>query len=131
MLVGAATLKKKALHAWHGLGIHHVTKPLGSDWIGVVMGLGFVLGFGSWTENFAGVLRPVQARNSAAARRPALVGAFPKLLLPAIISRPGLIAVVTVHGLGGKSVSTQYNTAIPHLSGNFFFFSSRRRHTRS
>src|SRR5947209_10535331 len=50
---GALKLGPPALHSWHGLGIHHVTNPLGSDWIGVVFGLGFVLGFGYWTTNFA------------------------------------------------------------------------------
>src|ERR1700742_359266 len=39
-------LGEHGLHAWQGLGIHHVTNPLGSDWVGLVFGLGFVLSFG-------------------------------------------------------------------------------------
>jgi solute:Na+ symporter, SSS family len=109
-----------ALHAWKGLSESHPTNPLHSGWIGVVFGLGFVLGFGYWTTNFAEVQRALSARNLSAARRTPLIGAFPKLLLPAIIILPGLLAVVTVHGLGGTSVSLQYNTAIPHLIGNYF-----------
>jgi solute:Na+ symporter, SSS family len=112
-------LGKPGLHAWKGLGIHHVTNPLKSDWVGVVFGLGFVLGFGYWTTNFAEVQRALSARNMSAARRTPLIGAYPKIFLPAIIILPGLIAVVTVHGLGGTSVNLQYNTAIPHLIGNF------------
>ncbi len=107
------------LHAWRGTAIHHVTNPLASDWVGIVFGLGFVLGFGYWTTNFAEVQRALSARNLSAARRTPLIGAYPKLFLPAIIILPGLIAVVTIKGLGGKSVGTQYNTAIPHLIGNF------------
>jgi SSS family solute:Na+ symporter len=107
------------LHAWRGLGIHHVTNPISSDWIGVVFGLGFVLRFGYWTTNFAEVQRALSARNLSAARRTPLIGAYPKILLPAIIIVPGLIAAVTVKGLGGKSTSLQYNTAIPHLIGNY------------
>src|SRR2546421_5567443 len=108
------------LHAWRGLGIHHVTNPLASDWVGVVFGLGFVLSFGYWTTNFAEVQRALSARNMSASRRTPLIGAYPKIFLPAIIILPGLIAVLTVHGLGvGKDVSLQYNTAIPHLIGNF------------
>jgi SSS family solute:Na+ symporter len=108
------------LHAWRGLKIHHVTNPLKSDWIGVVFGLGFVLGFGYWTTNFAEVQRALSARNMSASRRTPLIGAFPKIFLPAIIILPGLIAVLTVHGLGiGKSLGLQYNTAIPHLIGNY------------
>jgi solute:Na+ symporter, SSS family len=107
------------LHAWHGLGVHHVTNPLTSDWIGVVFGLGFVLSFGYWTTNFAEVQRALSARNMSAARRTPLIGAFPKIFLPAIIIIPGLIAVATVHGLGGKAIGSQYNTAIPHLIGEW------------
>ena len=108
-------LGNAGLHAWHGLGVHHVTNPLTSDWIGVVFGLGFVLSFGYWTTNFAEVQRALSARNLSAARRTPLIGAYPKILLPAIIIIPGLIGIATVHGLGGTSLSSQYNTAIPHL----------------
>jgi SSS family solute:Na+ symporter len=65
------------------------------------------------------VQRALSARNMSASRRTPLIGAYPKIFLPAIIILPGLIAVVTVHGLGGSSVSPQYNTAIPHLVGNY------------
>jgi SSS family solute:Na+ symporter len=112
-------LGNPGLHAWQGLAIHHVTNPLASDWVGVVFGLGFVLSFGYWTTNFAEVQRALSASNISAARRTPLIGAFPKIFLPAIIILPGLIAVVTVKGLGGTSVNLQYNTAIPHLIGNY------------
>jgi solute:Na+ symporter, SSS family len=109
------------LHAWHGLSIHHPTNPLMSSWIGLVFGLGFVLSFGYWTTNFAEVQRALSARNLSASQRTPLIGAYPKIFLPFIIILPGLIAVVTVQGLGvGKSLSLQYNTAIPHLIGQFF-----------
>ncbi|MBV9837548.1 MAG: sodium:solute symporter family protein [Solirubrobacterales bacterium] len=113
-------LGSNGLHAWRGLGIHHVTNPLGSDWIGVVFGLGFVISFGYWTTNFAEVQRALSARNLSAARRTPLIGAFPKTFIPLIITLPGLIAVLLVHGLGvGKAVGVQYNTAIPHLIATF------------
>jgi SSS family solute:Na+ symporter len=114
-------LGSAGLHSWRGLSIHHPTNPLGSSWIGVVFGLGFVLGFGYWTTNFAEVQRALSARNLSAARRTPLIGAYPKIFLPAIIILPGLMALVTVHGLGvGKAVGNQYNTAIPHLIGQYF-----------
>jgi solute:Na+ symporter, SSS family len=113
-------LGEAGLHAWRGLAIHHVTNPLMSDWVGIVFGLGFVLGFGYWTTNFAEVQRALSARNMSASRRTPLIGAFPKIFLPAIIILPGLIAVVTVKGLGvGTNLGMQYNTAIPHLIGNY------------
>jgi solute:Na+ symporter, SSS family len=112
-------LGEPGLHAWQGLGVGHVTNPLASDWVGVVFGLGFVLSFGYWTTNFAEVQRALSARNMSAARRTPLIGAYPKIFLPAIIILPGLIATVTVKGLGGSSLGLQYNTAIPHLISSF------------
>ncbi len=112
-------LGQPGLHAWRGLAIHHVTNPLASDWVGIVFGLGFVLSFGYWTTNFAEVQRALSARNMSASRRTPLIGAYPKIFLPAIIILPGLIAVVTVKGLGGSSVNLQYNTAIPQLIGSY------------
>jgi SSS family solute:Na+ symporter len=78
-----------------------------------------VLSFGYWTTNFAEVQRALSAKNMSAARRTPLIGAYPKIFLPAIIILPGLIAAVTVKGLGGEGLSEQYNTAIPHLMGDF------------
>ncbi|HEY7631333.1 MAG TPA: hypothetical protein VH817_11555, partial [Thermoleophilaceae bacterium] len=112
-------LGEPGLHAWQGFGIGNVTNPLGADWIGLVFGLGFVLSFGYWTTNFAEVQRALSAKNMSAARRTPLIGAYPKIFLPAIIILPGLIAAVTVKGLGGDAVNQQYNTAIPHLMGNY------------
>jgi SSS family solute:Na+ symporter len=116
--VRASRLGEGGLHAWEGLGIHHVTNPIGADWVGIVFGLGFVLSFGYWTTNFAEVQRALSARNLSAARRTPLIGAYPKIFIPALTIIPGLVALVTVKGLGGRSLSLQYNTAIPHLIGN-------------
>jgi SSS family solute:Na+ symporter len=114
-------LGNAGLHAWHGLSIHHPTNTLASSWIGVVFGLGFVLSFGYWTTNFAEVQRALSAKNMSAARRTPLIGAYPKIFLPFIIILPGLIAVASIPNLGqGKSLSNQFNTAIPHLIQQFF-----------
>jgi SSS family solute:Na+ symporter len=100
-------------HAWRGVGVGHPTNPLG-DWIGIVFGLGFVLSFGYWTTNFAEVQRALAAKNLLAARRTSLIGAYPKIFIPALTIIPGLVALVTVKGLG-KDVP--YNDAIPALVG--------------
>src|SRR5438270_2465287 len=50
------------LHAWRGLGIGHVTNPIGGNWLVMAMGLGFVLSFGYWTTNFAEVQRALSAK---------------------------------------------------------------------
>ena len=89
--------------------------PLGANWIGIIFGLGFVLSFGYWTTNFAEVQRALSAKNMNAARRTPIIAAFPKLLIPAVTVIPGLIALVTVQGLGADEGDLAYNNAIPLL----------------
>ena len=114
-----SVLGDTGLHAWRGLGIGHVTNPIGGNWLVMAMGLGFVLSFGYWTTNFAEVQRALSAKNLSAARRTPLIGAYPKIFIPALTIIPGLIALVTVKGLGNSSPSLQYNAAIPLLVGKF------------
>jgi solute:Na+ symporter, SSS family len=111
--VRAGKLGEGALHAWSNTGNSH--NPLGASWIGIVFGLGFVLSFGYWTTNFAEVQRALSAKDMSAARRTPIIGAFPKLFIPAITVIPGLIALVTVQGLGAKNGALVYNNAIPLL----------------
>jgi SSS family solute:Na+ symporter len=103
------------LHTWQGTGVGDVTNPLGSSWIGIIFGLGFLLSFGYWTTNFAEVQRAMSARNMSAARRTPLIGAFPKLFIPALTIIPGLIALVLFPKLGAESGQFTYTNAIPLL----------------
>jgi SSS family solute:Na+ symporter len=113
-------LGEGGLHAWEGLAIGNVTNPIDANWIAIVFGLGFVLSFGYWTTNFAEVQRALSAKNLSAARRTPLIGAYPKIFIPALTIIPGLVALVTVKGLGGKDPNLQYNNAIPLLIGKYF-----------
>jgi len=61
------------------------------------------------------VQRALSAKNMNAARRTPIIAAFPKLLIPAVTVIPGLIAAVTIAGLGAKDGDLQYNNAIPLL----------------
>ncbi|MEU4439685.1 sodium:solute symporter family protein [Micromonospora chalcea] len=106
-------LGEAGLHAWEGTG--STGNPLGAHWLGIVFGLGFVLSFGYWTTNFAEVQRALSARNMSAARRTPIIAAYPKLLIPAVTVIPGLIALVTVKGLGADDGDLVYNNAIPLL----------------
>jgi SSS family solute:Na+ symporter len=114
-----SVLGDAGLHAWKGLAIGHVTNPIGGNWLVMVMGLGFVLSFGYWTTNFAEVQRALSAKNMSAARRTPLIGAYPKIFIPALTIIPGLVALVTIHGLGKSDPNLQYNAAIPLLVGKY------------
>jgi SSS family solute:Na+ symporter len=59
----------------------------------MIFGLGFVLSFGYWCTNFLVVQRAMAAKNMGAARRTPLIAALPKMLFPALVIVPGMIAV--------------------------------------
>jgi solute:Na+ symporter, SSS family len=107
------------LHSWQGTGVGHVTNPLEASWIPIVLGLGFVLSFGYWTTNFAEVQRALSAKSLSAAQRTPLIGAFPKIFIPAITVIPGLVALVTIPDLGSSKPNMEYNNAIPLLINEF------------
>jgi SSS family solute:Na+ symporter len=79
--------------AWHTLLSGPANNPMGVDWFAMVFGLGFVLSFGYWCTNFLVVQRAMAARNMTAARNTPLVAAVPKMLFPALVILPGMIAV--------------------------------------
>jgi solute:Na+ symporter, SSS family len=106
-----------AFSTWGGVGVGHWTNPLG-DWIGIVFGLGFVLSFGYWTTNFAEVQRALSAKDLSAAQRTPLIGAYPKIFIPALTIIPGLIALAIIPNLGTPK-GASYNDAIPLLMGRF------------
>jgi SSS family solute:Na+ symporter len=118
--VSHSKLGGQAAHSWQGLGVGHATNPIGANWIAIVFGLGFVQSFGYWTTNFAEVQRALSARSLSAARRTPLIGAFPKMLAPAITIIPGMIAAVSIKGLGGSNPDLAYNNAVPLLMRQYF-----------
>ena len=70
--------------------------PMGVEWFGMVMGLGFVLSFGYWCTDFLVVQRAMAANSMSAARRTPLIAAVPKMLFPALVIMPGMIAMVAM-----------------------------------
>jgi len=102
--------------------------PLGVEWFGVIMGLGFVLSFGYWCTNFLVVQRALAAGSMAAARKTPLIGAIPKMLLPVLVIVPGMIAIaLTYMPDSGFTLPTKegsdllnYDMAIPVLLKTYF-----------
>jgi len=79
-------------HTWVGMS-HSSTNPLGVEWFGLVMGLGFVLSFGYWCTDFLVVQRAMAADSMTSARRTPLIAAIPKMFFPFLVILPGLIAI--------------------------------------
>jgi SSS family solute:Na+ symporter len=92
--------------------------PMGIDWLGLVLGLGFVLSFGYWCTDFLVIQRTLSARDMEAAQKAPLIGAAVKLVLPFIAILPGLLALPLLPGLGQGGQS--YNLALPLLIKRYF-----------
>ena len=84
-------------HAWSHLG-NAAKNPIGVEWFGLVMGLGFVLSFGYWCTDFLVVQRAMAADSMAAARRTPLIAAVPKMLFPFLVILPGMLALAATAG---------------------------------
>jgi SSS family solute:Na+ symporter len=94
--------------------------PLGVEWFGLVMGLGFVLSFGYWCTDFLVVQRAMAADSMTAARRTPLIAAIPKMFFPFLVILPGMIALVTVPRLvapaAGDPAATAADSALAEAS---------------
>jgi SSS family solute:Na+ symporter len=79
--------------AWKPIIAGPAANPMGVDVFAMVFGLGFVLSFGYWCTNFLVIQRAMAAKDMTAARRTPLIAAVPKMLFPALVILPGMIAI--------------------------------------
>jgi SSS family solute:Na+ symporter len=98
--------------------------PMGVEWFGMVMGLGFVLSFGYWCTDFLVIQRAMAAKSMTAARRTPLFAAIPKMLFPALVILPGMIAIALHSNRGGllpvgSDGTPNYNLAMPALLAHY------------
>lgn len=104
------------------------SNPMGIEWFGLAMGLGFVLSFGYWCTDFLVVQRAMAAKSMSAARRTPLIAAVPKMLFPFLVILPGMIAIALTYKSGGSGFTLpkkpdgtfEYNMAIPMMLGHYF-----------
>ncbi len=90
-----ATLPTAYTHSWQGM-TNPQTNPLGVEWFGLAMGLGFVLSFGYWCTDFLVIQTAMATDSEENARRVPLIAAIPKMFFPFLVILPGLIAIGTV-----------------------------------
>jgi SSS family solute:Na+ symporter len=101
--------------------------PMGIEWFGMAMGLGFVLSFGYWCTDFLVVQRAMAADSMLSARRTPLIAAIPKMLFPALVILPGMIALAISATPGELFTlplkadgSVNYDMTIPLMLQAFF-----------
>jgi len=108
------TLPTNMTHSWQGMA-HASTNTLGVEWVGLAMGLGFVLSFGYWCTDFLVIQRAMAADSEVSARKVPLIAAIPKMFFPFLVILPGLIAVsVTSHMAGTPAAVIHSRTASGH-----------------
>ena len=101
--------------------------PMGVEWFGMAMGLGFVLSFGYWCTDFLVVQRAMVAENETSARKVPLIAAVPKMLFPFLVILPGMIAIALTakSGQSGfalpvKGNAFDYDMTIPLMLKQYF-----------
>jgi SSS family solute:Na+ symporter len=103
------TLPATMTHSWRGMA-HASTNTLGVEWVGLAMGLGFVLSFGYWCTDFLVIQRAMAADSEVSARRVPLIAAVPKMFFPFLVILPGLIAVSVTSHMGANTPPARYAT---------------------
>ena len=114
-------------HSWSFMG-EATANPMGVEWFGLAMGLGFVLSFGYWTTDFLVVQRAMAADSMSAARRTPLIAAFPKMVFPVLVILPGMIAIALTTQAGETGFTLppaadgtyNYDLAIPLMLVHYF-----------
>lgn len=102
--------------------------PMGVEWFGMAMGVGFVLSFGYWCTDFLVVQRAMAADSMQAARRTPLIAAVPKMLFPFLVILPGMIAIALTYQAGESGFALpkkedgnfNYDMAIPMMLSHYF-----------
>ena len=112
-------------HSWKLAGSAE-SNPMGVEWFGLAMGLGFVLSFGYWCTDFLVIQRAMAAKDMSAARRTPIIAAFPKMLFPFLVILPGMLAIgLHVSGdahfsLPSKGNSLNYDMVVPAMLAHYF-----------
>ncbi|MGA9175450.1 MAG: sodium:solute symporter family protein [Thermoactinomyces sp.] len=114
----AHRLPESFTHLWSNLGSNG-ENAMGINWLGVVLGLGFVISFGYWTTDFLVVQRAFAAKNMRSAQNTPIYAAFFKMLVPFLVIIPGLMAAVIFPDIG-KPGGPSYNLALPLLIERYY-----------
>lgn len=88
-------------HLWRNLGSFD-TNPMGIDWIGMVFGLGLAVSFGYWCTDFLQVQRVLVAKDLRSAQNGTIIGAALKMLVPLIVTIPGLLGLAVLFNGDGS-----------------------------
>ncbi|MFN7996860.1 MAG: sodium:solute symporter family protein [Bryobacteraceae bacterium] len=102
-------------HTWTVLA-NPSQNPLGVEWWVAVIALGLLMGPSYWCTDFLLVQRALAAKDLESAQNTPLIAAFPKMLFPALVTLPGMIAMVVVP----RALEGNFNLALPALMNRYY-----------
>ncbi len=100
--------------------------PMYITWGGLVLGLGFALGFGYWTTDFLIIQRAFSAKDLRSARMTPIIGAYFKLFLGLVVVSTGIIALVLIKDSSSgfslliENGKINYDSVLPLLMKRYF-----------
>jgi len=116
---------------WRNLGSFD-TNPMGIDWFGMVFGLGLAVSFGYWCTDFLQVQRVIVAKDLRSAQNGTIIGAMLKMLVPLIVTIPGLLGLAVLLNPDGSPMvlvpesdpragitNRTFNDVLPLLMGQY------------
>jgi SSS family solute:Na+ symporter len=109
----AAHLSEGLRTLWSTSG-NPANNPMYVTWGGLILGLGFAIGFGYWTTDFLIIQRAFSAKDLRAARMTPIIGSYFKLLLGAVVVGTGMIALVLL-----KEPSSDFRLLVEHGKVNY------------
>lgn len=110
-----AKLPAAFTHTWTVLGSPE-TNPLGVTWYVPLIAMMFIMGPSYWCTDFLLIQRALAAKDLNAARMTPLIAAFPKMLFPALVTLPGMVAAVVIPA----QLNGNYNLALPGLMNRYY-----------
>jgi solute:Na+ symporter, SSS family len=113
---------------WANMG-SAADNPMGMHWTGMVFGLGLAVSFGYWCTDFLQVQRVMAAKSLRAAQNGTIIGAFLKMLVPLIVTIPGLLGLAVLTQKAGITLVPEsvaqatgghsYNEVLPLMMARY------------
>jgi SSS family solute:Na+ symporter len=113
---------------WANLG-SAADNPMGMHWTGMVFGLGLAISFGYWCTDFLQVQRVMAAKDLRAAQNGTIIGAALKMMVPLIVTIPGLLGLAVLTQKSGITLVPEsvaqatgghsYNEVLPLMMARY------------
>jgi SSS family solute:Na+ symporter len=113
---------------WANLG-SAADNPMGMHWTGMVFGLGLAVSFGYWCTDFLQVQRVMAAKSLRAAQNGTIIGAALKMMVPLIVTIPGLLGLAVLSQKSGITLVPEsvaqatgqhsYNEVLPLMMARY------------